>query len=90
MEAGTLRVAVHLAPDLGGGVRSALLPKCCLLEGRWTLSWLSCQEVSKQALALHRLGKVDQKQSALSLHDLPTPVTQQVGCQEGDLQPLWL
>lgn len=51
-------------------------------------SWLGGQEVGKQVLALQRLGAVGWKQLEPPLDDLPKPVTQQTGWQEGDLQPL--
>lgn len=62
--------------------RSAALPK---LD-----SWLGCQEVGKQGLALQRLEGAGRKQLEPPLEDLPKPVTQQAGWQEGDLQPLGL
>lgn len=44
--------------------------------------------VSNQVLALQRCGGVGWKHLELPLDDLPKPVTQQAGWQEGDLQPL--
>lgn len=55
----------------------------------WTRDW-GCQEVGEQVLALQRLGAVGQKPLQPLLDDLPKPVTQQAGWQQGDLQPPWL
>lgn len=53
-------------------------------------SWLGWQEVGEQVLALQRCGTVGQKPLQPPLDDLPKPVTQQAGWQEGVVQPPWL
>lgn len=71
--------------DLRGDAKRAPSTKCCLTE---LDSWLGWWEVSNQVLALQRCGGVVWKQLEPPLDDLPKPVTQQAGWQEGDLQPL--
>lgn len=71
--------------DLRGDAKRAPSTTCCLTE---LDSWLGWWEVSNQVLALQRCGGVVWKQLEPPLDDLPKPVTQQAGWQEGDLQPL--
>lgn len=71
--------------DLRGGIKRAPSTKCCVTE---LDSWLGWREVGSQVLALQRCGGVGWKQLEPPLDDLPKPVTQQAGWQEGDLQPL--
>ena len=58
-----------------------------LLCRSWTHSWVGRKSASR-GVSLQRLGVVGQKQLEPPLADLPKPVTQQAGWQEGDLQPL--
>lgn len=53
-------------------------------------SWLGWQEVGEQALALQTLGAVGWRPLQPPPDDLPKPVTQQAGWQEGGVQPPWL